>query len=161
MGETMCASWMRQFGVATKIVRPFHTYGPGMSLDDGRVFADFVADIVNNKNLRLNSAGEAKRVFCYISDATKAFFTVLLKGKSGEAYNVANPFAEISIISLAELLVSLFPEKKLCVLKHAINSKMASKTPQTLPDIGKISELGWRPETDLATGFRRTVESFS
>ena len=29
-------------------MRPFHTYGPGLNLDDGRVFADFVAEIENN-----------------------------------------------------------------------------------------------------------------
>jgi UDP-glucuronate decarboxylase len=161
MGETMCLAWMRQYGIAAKIVRPFHTYGPGMSLDDGRVFADFVAAVVSGSPLRLNSAGEAKRVFCYIADATQAFFTVLLKGKSGEAYNVANPSAEISIAGLADLLVSLYPEKKLTVLKRAAHSELASKTPQTLPDIAKITALGWCPETGLAAGFRRTIESFS
>lgn len=161
MGETMCMSWMRQYGIAAKIVRPFHTYGPGMSLDDGRVFADFVAAVVSGDPLRLKSAGEAKRVFCYSADATQAFFTVLLKGKSGEAYNVANPSAEISIADLADLLVSLFPEKKLTVLKQAVHSELASKTLQTLPDIMKITALGWRPETGLASGFRRTIESFS
>lgn len=161
MGETMCASWMRQYGIATKIVRPFHTYGPGMSLDDGRVFADFVAAIVNNTHLRLSSSGEAKRVFCYLSDATTAFFTVLLNGKKGQAYNVANPAAEISIAGLADLLVSLFPEKWLTVIKQDVASDLASKTLQTLPDISKIKELGWSPETALAPGFKRTIESFS
>lgn len=160
MGETMCASWLRQHEVAVKIVRPFHTYGPGMSLDDGRVFADFVAAIVGNTHLRLNSSGEARRVFCYLSDATQAFFAVLLKGKSGEAYNVANPSAESSIAGLADLLVSLYPEKKLAVFKQAARSELQSKTLQTLPDIGKITALGWRPETDLASGFRRTIDSF-
>ena len=161
MGETMCVSWMRQHDIAAKIVRPFHTYGPGMSLDDGRVFADFVAAIVGNTHLKLNSSGEARRVFCYIADATKAFFTVLLKGKNGEAYNVANPSAEISIAGLADLLVSLFPDKKLTVIKRAIQSDLASKTLQTLPDITKIEKLGWRPETDLAVGFRRTIDSYA
>jgi UDP-glucuronate decarboxylase len=46
-GETMCASWARQYGVPARIVRPGHTYGPGMRLDDGRVYADVVRDILN------------------------------------------------------------------------------------------------------------------
>ena len=46
MGENICISWFHQYGVPVKIIRPFHTYGPGMDLADGRVFADFVADIV-------------------------------------------------------------------------------------------------------------------
>ena len=46
LGETLCVSWHHQHGVPARIVRPFHSYGPGMDLNDGRVFADFVADVV-------------------------------------------------------------------------------------------------------------------
>ncbi len=80
MGETMCVSWCHQYNIPIKIVRPFHTYGPGMRLDDGRVFADFVADIVNFRDIIMKSDGSAQRAFCYLADATVAFFTVLLKG---------------------------------------------------------------------------------
>jgi len=159
--ETMCLSWMRQYGIATKIVRPFHTYGPGLSLDDGRVFADFVRDIIENKDICLNSSGEARRVFCYLSDATKAFFAVLLKGEKGQAYNIANPSAEMSIADLADLLVALFPEKHLTVRKKAFHSELASKLASTMPDISKVMALGWKPETDVGVGFRRTIDSFS
>jgi nucleoside-diphosphate-sugar epimerase len=86
--ETLCACWHAQFNVPAKIVRLSHTYGPGMRLDDGRVFADFVADIVAGRDIVLKSDGSALRPFCYLADATVAFFTVLLSGKSGEAYNV-------------------------------------------------------------------------
>ena len=46
MGENLCVSYGHQYNIPIKIVRPFHTYGPGMKLDDGRVFADFVKNIV-------------------------------------------------------------------------------------------------------------------
>ncbi|MBI3891533.1 MAG: NAD-dependent epimerase/dehydratase family protein, partial [Candidatus Wallbacteria bacterium] len=90
MAETMCVAWHHQFGVPVRIVRPFHTYGPGMRLDDGRVFADFVADIVQGRDILLQSDGSALRAFCYLADATVGFFTVLLKGKVAEAYNIGN-----------------------------------------------------------------------
>ena len=70
MGETICVSYLHQYGIPIKIIRPFHTYGPYMKLDDGRVYADFVSDIVNNRNLEIWSDGSAKRAFCYLSDAT-------------------------------------------------------------------------------------------
>ena len=63
IGETMCASWAHQFGLHTSVVRPFHTYGPGLDLDDGRVFADFVKDVVLARNINLKSDGLAKRPF--------------------------------------------------------------------------------------------------
>ena len=73
MGETICVSWLKQYDIPVKIVRPFHTYGPGMTLDDGRVYADFIADIVNSRNIIMKSDGLAMRSFCYLSDATIAF----------------------------------------------------------------------------------------
>ena len=46
MGENMCVSWNSQFHIPTKIARIFHTYGPGVKLDDGRVFADFISSVL-------------------------------------------------------------------------------------------------------------------
>ena len=58
LGETLCVAWNAQFGSPGTIVRPFHTYGPGIRLDDGRVFADFVNDIVQRLPLVLKSDGK-------------------------------------------------------------------------------------------------------
>ncbi len=111
----MCVSWLSQYGVPAKIVRPFHTYGPGMRLDDGRVYADFVSDIINKRNIHMKSDGSAIRAFCYLADATAGFFTVMLNGNNGEAYNIGNNQCEISILELANKLVALFPEFGLTV----------------------------------------------
>lgn len=164
MGETICVSYAHQYGVPAKIVRPFHTYGPGMALDDGRVYADFVSNIVNNQNIIMKSNGSATRAFCYIADATIGFFKVLLQGKTCEPYNVGNDKGEISIMELAHRLVKLFPEKKLkvirqesCLLKGYIKSKIS----RTCPDISKIRALGWTPKYSIEEGFSRTVRSFS
>src|ERR1039457_2695386 len=113
IGETMCAAFGHQYGVAAKIVRPTHTYGPGMAMDDGRVFADFVANIVRHEDIVLKSDGAARRAFCYLADATLAFFTVMLKGERGQADNVGNESCEISVADLARMLVGLFPERGL------------------------------------------------
>ncbi len=163
LGETMCISWMHQYGVPIKIVRIYHTYGPGMKLDDGRVFADFVSDVVNGRDIVMRSDGKAIRSFCYLSDAIIAFFTVILKGEIGQAYNVGNDKAEISVIDLANLLVSLYPEKKLKVIKQDENvtpGYLKSPFNRHVPDINKIKQLGWIPQISLNEGFKRTIESF-
>jgi UDP-glucuronate decarboxylase len=162
-GETMCISWMHQYGVPVKIARIFHTYGPGMKLDDGRVFADFVSDVVNGHDIDIRSDGKAIRAFCYLSDAVVAFFTILLKGEIGQAYNVGNDEGEISIVDLANLLVSLYPERKLKVIKQdecATPGYLKSPFNRHIPDINKIKQLGWYPKINLDQGFRRTIESF-
>jgi nucleoside-diphosphate-sugar epimerase len=163
MGETMCVSWAKQFGLDVSIVRPFHTYGPGMALNDGRVFADFVADILSKRNIILKSDGLAQRPFCYIGDATVGFLTVLLKGQTSEAYNVANPRAEISMKNLAFTLTRLFPEFKLNVEFRGQSpgaNYLNSSIPRQIPSIEKVSKLGWIPIINIEDGFRRTINSY-
>jgi UDP-glucuronate decarboxylase len=162
MGETICVSWFHQYGIPTKIVRPFHTYGPGMSLDDGRVYADFVADIIHGQDIIINSDGTATRAFCYLADAVQGFFTVMLKGENGQSYNVGNPEEEVSILDLANQLVNLFPKNELTVTKkNAKNQEyIRSKVFRNSPNIDKIKALGWQPITSIEVGFRRTIESF-
>ena len=119
-GETLCACWHSQFGIPAKIIRLSHTYGPRMDLSDGRVFADFVADVVAGRNIVMKSDGSARRPFCYLADAIEGIFTVLLHGNGGEAYNVGSD-SEISILELAELLCRLFPERKCRVVRQERN----------------------------------------
>jgi nucleoside-diphosphate-sugar epimerase len=162
-GETLCACWHRQHGVPAVIVRPFHTYGPGMAPDDGRVFADFVADVVARRDIVLRSDGTARRSFCYLADATAGFFTALLRGAPGEAYNVGDPGGEMSVGELAELLVRLFPERGLRVARRPGDHPagyVPSRHARTVPDIVKIRALGWSPATGVAAGFARTVRSY-
>lgn len=163
MAENMCISYAHQFNISVKIVRPFHTYGPGMKLDDGRVFADFVSDIVHDKDIELKSDGSAKRPFCYISDAVLAFFMVLEKGRNKEAYNVANPYQIKSIRELAEMLLNLFRDKNinLSFSKKKNLEYIKSKIKNQVPCIAKIEKLGWRPQISIEEGFVRTVRSYS
>ncbi len=163
IGETMCASWAQQYGLHASVVRPFHTYGPAMALDDGRVFADFVADVVARRDIILKSDGLAIRPFCYLEDATIGFLTVLLKGAKSEAYNVGNPDAEISIRDLASVLAGLFPERGVRTrfeIPASSNAYLKSPIVRSCPSIDKVMALGWRPAIGVAAGFKRTIESF-
>ena len=163
MGETMCVAWARQFNVPTRIARPFHTYGPGMRLDDGRVFADFVRDILSGGPIVLNSDGTARRSFCYLADATIGFFTVLLKGATGEAYNVANPGGECSIAELADRLAAVYADQGVTVERRVRSDAAYMPSPilSTKPDIQKAKALGWEPRYGIEEGFSRTVASYS
>lgn len=163
MGEAMCVAWQVQEGVPTRIARPFHTYGPGMRMDDGRVFADFVADIVHHRDIVMKSDGAAKRAFCYLADATAGLFTVLLRGETARPYNVGNEEAEVSVLELATMLVDLFPERGLRVVRESRlpgRAYLESPIPRSVPDTTRLRALGWAPATSLREGFFRTVRSF-
>ena len=162
-GETLCACWHAQFGIPAKIVRLSHTYGPRMDLDDGRVFADFVADVVAGRDIVMKSDGSARRPFCYLADAIEGIFTILLRGKNGEAYNVGAD-SETSILELAELLCQLFPERNCRVVRQERSPDdpyLVSSVSGGHFDISKMRSLGWAPTTEIGKGFLRTVKSYS
>lgn len=160
--ETLCACWHSQYGVPTQVVRLAHTYGPRMDLDDGRVFADFVGDLVARRDIVLKSDGSAQRPFCYLADSTAGLFTVLLHGDKGEAYNLGAD-SEISILELAERLCRLFPERNCKVVRRDRepgDPYIPSSHPGGRFDLSKIRSLGWWPTTGIDEGFWRTVTSY-
>jgi UDP-glucuronate decarboxylase len=163
LGETTCISYSHQYGIPVQIVRPSHTYGPGMALDDGRVFADFTANVVRHENIVIKSTGAAKRPFCYLADAVRGYFTLMLKGGNREAYNVGNEDCYLSIAELALLLTRLFPERHLKVdfqRDFDQQSYIPSTTLGGSLDTSKLRALGWQPTTGAEEGFRRTVLSY-
>jgi len=162
-GESTCVAYANQFNLHTTIARIFHTYGPQMRLDDGRVFADFISDSLSNDFIKLTSKGDALRCFCYIADATVGFLHLIVFGESGQSYNLANPKAEISIRDLGLLISNLtHPPLPLVYNTETIDQSkyLASKVPKSLPSIAKINAIGWYPTTSLQDGFSRTRASY-
>lgn len=160
--ETLGVSHAKQFGTPFVIARPFHTYGPGMALDDGRVYADLVRDVLQGRDLVLHSDGKAVRAFCYLADAAAGLFTVLLKGVSGTAYNVGNPAGALSVRELADLLAGLGSGNPLKV-SHAgqpASGYLPSPIPVNVPDVTRLRALGWQPQWSPRDGFARTLASF-
>lgn len=161
-GETLCASVTRQMGLATVCARVFHTYGPTMRLRDGRSFSDFCADALEGRDIELRSDGQARRPFCYLADATVAYLALLLDGAPGEAYNVGNPQGERSVRQIAESVARHAPRP--CHVTYATPTEaaytaMRSPVPGIVPDVSKLTGLGWQPTTTPEEGFQRTMES--
>lgn len=156
MAENLCASYYSEFGVPAKIVRIAHTYGPGIDLEDGHVYSDFVKAILNNEDIVIRGSGMQKRAFCYITDAMKAFFLILFSGQSGEAYNMINNSQFISIKELAERLFQGMDIKKDILVKGKEEEDCSN---QVSLSSEKLEKLGWKPCVDVVEGFSRTVES--
>lgn len=159
VGELLCRSYWEQYHIPTKIVRISHTYGPGIDIEDGRIFSDFVKSILKGEDLVIKGSGMDSRPFCYISDAVIAFFKVLFSGKPGEAYNMANSKQTVTIAELAEILTqSAFLEKNLKV-QYLQGRPVKSEHQKIIVNIEKLNQLGWCPEVDIVEGFRRTVQA--
>jgi len=159
LGETFCYNYWVHYGVPVKIVRPSHTYGIGMDLNDGRVFSDFIGNGLKGKTIKVKSDGQTRRTFCYIADANTAFWKVLLEGNPGEAYNAGNDKTETSILQFAEAVSKLFNVN----IEHSshgriVVSKNSSCVVQRrLLDMSKIRKLGFQPLYDVSAGLKRLL----
>jgi len=163
MGENMCVCWSRQYGFHVNMLRLSHTYGPGVELDDGRVFGDFVKNVIRNEDIVLNSDGKAKRSFLYISDMIIGLFRVLFRGENGHAYNIAAD-AETEILELASMLCGLYPQKNLSVKfnKSAAPAGYIRSASVGAPlSTEKLKKLGWKQTIPIERGFRRMIESYA
>lgn len=166
VAEAILKSYSEQYGVNFNILRIAHTYGPGMEIrNDGRVMADFIGSVVDNKNILLNSDGTAIRAFCYVTDAVEGIMHVMMKGAPAEAYNLANETEPYMIRDVAQMLVDLYPERGLKV-EFANQSDAETKKGYlgykiVRLDTSKIESLGWEPQIKLQRGMKHTVDYFN
>ena len=168
MAETICKSYLQQKNIPVKIARIWHTYAPTMDIqNDPRVFASFVKNILNNEDIIMYSDGLSKRCFTYITDAISGYFTIMLNGKNGEAYNVCNTSQVLRIDELANILVKIRPELDLKVVKK-LRDKRESYTENNLapkvypiPSNNKLQSLGWKLGIDVISGFKRVIDYLS
>lgn len=157
--ETMCVCFHEEYGLNTKIARLAHTYGPGMSIYDGRVQADFLKNVYYNEDIVLKSEGTAVRTYTYIADAIAGMYRILLDSED-IVYNIGNEAGKVSIRDLAEILVSIYPERGLKLVFDIPEGGTKGTAPYTLGILSseKLRKLGWNPKYSVKDGFKRTLE---
>lgn len=151
MAESLFFDYHRYYGVDIRVVRMFNSYGPGMSLDDGRVVPVFIQKALKNENIEVMGSGRQTRTFCYVDDMIEAL--ILIMGSNTTKPIDASGLDEISVYDLAFKIINLAKSKSRIVFKHAVESDLAQK------ERGE-NVLDWRRETDLNEGLKKTIKYF-
>jgi nucleoside-diphosphate-sugar epimerase len=162
-GETLCVNFARQYELPIKAVRPFNNYGPGLKISDRRVIPDFARDVIAGRDIVMLSDGRPRRTFCYVADAVIGYYKALVRGASGEAYNIGAEAPEISVAELAEQIASiarrLFQYGGKVVHQASQDRHYLIDNPsRRCPAIGKAkAELGYDPSVSLEEGLTRSL----
>lgn len=157
--ENMCAGAKDEYGLNVKIARLAHTYGPGMSIYDGRVQAEFLKNIIYHEDIIMKSEGTSVRTYTYIADAINALFKILLSSKD-IVYNISSEEDKVTIKQLALLLAKLGNTKMVIdIPKEDKNKKGNSVFTLGILSSEKIrNELNWIPYYNIEEGFKRTIK---
>lgn len=158
MVENLCASYWKQYGIETVIVRPSHTYGPFMTSSDNRAHTQFLHNALSGEDIVMKSAGTQMRSYNYVADCVAGLLTVLVNGKAGEAYNLANPKARVTIAEFAEKTAAA--EDCKVVFENPTETDVANQSPipKQVLATEKLEELGWQPAFGIDLGLRHTLD---
>lgn len=167
--ESLCADYMREYGVDVRMIRIFNTYGPNMHPHDGRVVSNFIVQALQNKNITLYGDGNQSRSFQYVDDLLDAIQKYMsLPQSTVRAFfekqdmpvpvlNVGNP-GEFTIRELADMTLELLPESKSKIVFQPLPKDDPKRR---RPDITLAKELlGWEPATPLREGLPQTIAYF-
>ena len=141
--ETLCASYVAEYGADVVIARPSHTYGPHFTETDNRVYAQFIRNVLRDEDIVMKSEGRQFRSWCYVVDCATALLYILLKGTSGEAYNIADNTSNVSIRELAELVADIGGRKVVVQLDDPEAEAQRSSVSRAVFDTSKLQALGW------------------
>ena len=160
LSETLCTIFAKKYNVPVYIARIFVTYGPGVTVNDGKVLSDFMKQVLEGRPVGMKGGGEDLRSDCYVSDATEAFFRIILTGRPGEAYNVGSDLNEYSIKEMAALLHKICGIAGYPKCETGSSQDYIKSAPKRFcPDISKLKrELAYMPKVNVYSGLKRTVE---
>jgi dTDP-glucose 4,6-dehydratase len=154
--EAMVMAYHREFGLETRIVRIFNTYGPRMRLNDGRVVPNFIDEAIKGQPLTVYGDGKQTRAFCYVEDEVDGLIRLFMSDEAGPV-NIGNPH-ELTILEFAQIVNEITGNKAGIIYQ---DKRIKDDPQQRKPDITRARAiLGWEPRIDVREGLSRTIAYF-
>ncbi len=157
-GEALCQAYKKQKNMDVVIARLARTYGPTMLKSDTKAISQFLKKGIAKEDIVLKSEGTQLYSYTYVADAISGILTVLLKGKSGEAYNIADKESDIMLKDLAAVIANIAGTKVVFELPDVAEAAGYSKATKAIMDAEKITKLGWKAIYGIVQGIQRTCE---
>jgi UDP-glucuronate decarboxylase len=156
VAETLVYTMRNQYNINAKIIRIFNTYGPNMSIDDGRVITNFIQRIMEAKPVQIYGNGNQTRSFCYVDDLIDGIFGVMESDEMGPV-NLGNPDCEFTLNEL----VKEFEEITGATIDVEYLPATENDPQQRKPDIELArNRIGFSPKIGLREGLKKTIIYF-
>lgn len=157
-GEALCQAYIKQKNLDIVIPRLTRSYGPTLLKTDTKALSQFLHKGLSGEDIVLKSKGTQYYSYTYVADAVSGLLTVLLKGKTGEAYNIADEASDIRLKDLAEIIANVCEQKVVFDLPDETEAAGYSKATKARLSGEKIKALGWKMRYDICNGIKRTID---
>ena len=156
-GEALCQAYIKQKGLDVVIPRLTRSYGPTMLMSDSKAISQFIKKGLAGEDIVLKSEGNQYYSYTYAADAVSGLLTVLLKGKSGEAYNIADERSDIRLKELAQYIADVSGTNVVFELPDETEKAGYSTAVTARLCADKLKQLVWNAKYYIQSGIRRTI----
>ena len=151
--ETLFFDYHRQHKLDIRVARIFNTFGPRMTLNDGRVITNFISQALQNEPITIYGDGQQTRSFCYVDDLIDGLIKLFFTESIYEPVNLGNP-TPITMLQLAKEVIELTNSKSELVFEDLPGDDPRDRE----PDISKAKNLlGWNPRVSRTVGLEKTI----
>ena len=157
--EALCQAYIKQEELDIVIPRLTRCYGPTLLKSDTKALSQFLHKGIAGEDIVLKSAGTQYYSYIYVADEVAALLTVLLKGETGCAYNVADERSDIMLKDLAQIIADYAGTKVTFEIPDAVEAAGYSKATKARLDSTRLKALGWTARYDIKSGIERTMSA--
>ena len=156
-GERYLHYYRVQHGLSYAALRYANVYGPRQDPHgEAGVVAIFSGNLAAGRTSTIFGTGEQTRDYVYVEDVARANVLALEGDPPSGAYNISTGI-ETSVAGLHEKMMALSGQN----LPPTQSPARPGEQSRSSADPTKAArELGWKPETDLDSGLKRTLSFF-
>lgn len=156
-GESLCQAYIKQKKIDIVIPRLTRSYGPTLLDSDTKAMSQFIKRAVSGKDIVLKSEGNQYYSYTYVADAVSGLLTVLLKGKTGEAYNISDSSSDIKLKDLAKIVAETVDKKVIFEIPEKNEKDGYSTATKARLDNSKLVNLDWKALYSIETGIKNSI----
>lgn len=157
VSEAMCQAYMKQKNLDVVIPRLSRVYGPTMLMSDSKALSQFIKKGIHGEDIVLKSEGTQFYSYSYVADAVSGMLYVMLCGKKGEAYNIADPNSDITLKDLAKMIADINGKRVIFEIPDDNEKAGYSTATKAILDSSKIKSIGWKSLYPINIGIERTI----
>ena len=156
--DHLVKSFIRTYKLNAVISNCCNNYGPYQFPE--KLIPKMILNIINNKELPIYAKGQNSREWIHVFDHCQALFTLYLKGKNGESYNVGSG-VDLKNIELVKKLLKICKSMGIKIGKKTkikfVKDRPGHDFRYALNNKKILKRLRWKPKINFEKGLKETI----